>query len=204
MGLQYDGYLDTHRMCVNLGLNWMFDNLGIDGISAILPDIRYEDIFDQVSKHDESKYGKKEYEAYNNYFYNERTPEVEKQFDYAWLHHLHNNKHHWQYWLLKEDDSYVITDNGTTNDMCVMKALDMPDKYIAEMIADWWSFSWSKYIKNHNKQDLYEIFTWYSDHVDKILLSHNTELKVEKMLNSIKEHLDKGTGTIDLYMSAIS
>jgi hypothetical protein len=24
-------------------------------------------------------------------------------FDKAWLHHQHNNPHHWQYWLLRED-----------------------------------------------------------------------------------------------------
>ena len=198
MGLQYDGYLDTHRMCVLYGFNWIVNNFSIEEMVELLPSIRYEKLMKQIAMHDESKDSEKEYDAYDRYFYSERTPEIEKDFDYAWLHHLHNNKHHWQYWILKEDDSYVDRNNNSI----IVKALDMPDRYILEMICDWWSFSWSKYLKSHNKNDLYEVFNWYSDHADKILLSSSTETKVENMLNAIKEKLDSSIDTIQLYSEA--
>lgn len=30
--------------------------------------------------------------------------EIQAAFDIAWLKHIHRNPHHWQYWLLTEDD----------------------------------------------------------------------------------------------------
>lgn len=45
-------------------------------------------------------------------------------FDYAWLLHQKRNRHHWQFWLLPEDEG------GT-------KILPMPEKYRLEMLADW-------------------------------------------------------------------
>jgi hypothetical protein len=114
---------------------------------------------------------KEEYDAYCEYFYGERTPEVEEGFDYAWLHHQHSNPHHWQYWLLREDDG------GT-------KALEIPYEYILEMVCDWWSFSW----KNN---DLYEIFNWYDNNKKKMILHEKTEVIVENILRQIKDILDK-------------
>ena len=67
----------------------------------------------------------------------ELVKEVEDRFDAAWLHHQHNNPHHWQHWLLREDDG------GT-------KALEMDHLYVVEMVCDHWAFSWVK-------GDLYEI-----------------------------------------------
>ena len=45
-------------------------------------------------------------------------------FEFAWLKHIHRNKHHWQYWILTQDD------DETRN-------MQMPDKYAKEMLADW-------------------------------------------------------------------
>lgn len=50
--------------------------------------------------------------------------EVEAAFDVAWVQHQHRNPHHWQHWVLREDD-------GAT------KLLPMPDRYVREMVADW-------------------------------------------------------------------
>ena len=41
-----------------------------------------------------------------------------------------------------------------------------------------------------HKKDLYEIFNWYNDHIDKIVLSKDTKLKVESILKNIKNTLD--------------
>lgn len=45
-------------------------------------------------------------------------------FDYAWLLHQKRAPHHWQFWVLPEDDGGV-------------KVLPMPDRYRREMLADW-------------------------------------------------------------------
>lgn len=73
--------------------------------------------------HDWSKLTPAEWGPYVRTFYaKERSRPGE--FDKAWLHHQHRNPHHWQHWLLREDD-------GDT------KALRMPDKLVREMVADW-------------------------------------------------------------------
>lgn len=44
---------------------------------------------------------------------------AEKAFLYAWLHHQHRNKHHWNYWVVDQSEP------------C---AHPMPDNYLVEMI----------------------------------------------------------------------
>lgn len=79
--------------------------------------------------HDLSKYEPDEFGPYAEYFYGgyERgsvPPDVQEGFDYAWLLHQKRNDHHWQYWVLHEDD-------GAT------KVLPMSDGARREMLADW-------------------------------------------------------------------
>ena len=45
-------------------------------------------------------------------------------FDFAWLLHQKRNKHHWQWWILPEDEGGV-------------KVLNIPCCYVMEMICDW-------------------------------------------------------------------
>lgn len=56
---------------------------------------------------------------------------------YAWLHHQHKNKHHWEYWVV---------------DPVSKQALPMPRKYLIEMVCDWRSFSreWGRKVKESN------------------------------------------------------
>lgn len=95
--------------------------------------------------HDWSKLLPWEWWPYAEHFYGEKYPSihethgdlrnhvldsgryqerVERGFDYAWLHHQKANKHHWQYWVLANDDGPVYP-------------LPMPDCYRREMLADW-------------------------------------------------------------------
>ena len=62
-------------------------------------------------------------------------------------------------------------------------ALEMPMEYVVEMICDWWSFSWE--IGN-----LYEIFSWYENNKDHIVLHDNTRWEVEHILSAMKKKLD--------------
>lgn len=98
----------------------------------------------QLLTHDLSKFRPSEFVAYCDYYYrrnafrrwSELTPaeksyywprtieDVERDYEAAWLHHTRRNRHHWQYWLLANDD-------GTE------KALPMPFDDLREMLADW-------------------------------------------------------------------
>lgn len=168
MSIEYDNYLSEHCLNVRKGLEWLRHNL---------PDlINICDYFyDQISYyHDYSKLNVEEYDAYDQYFYGkQRTKEVKENFNEAWLHHIHHNPHHWQYWVLINDDPK----EGTV-------ALRMPYRYIIEMICDWWAFSWSK-------GNLYEICDWYDKHKAHMMLHADTRELVEDILGKIRAELDK-------------
>ena len=167
MSYEYDQYLKQHIANVKKGLEWMRDNLDLHG----------DDITDAIiesEEHDRSKYCNPEYNDYDAYFYGgNRSYQVVMNFNYAWLLHQHKNPHHWQYWVL-------IIDDGAEG---IMMPLPMPMRYIYEMIADWWTFSW----KDGN---LFEIFDWYELNKDYILLHRATRIVVENLLKKMKDKLE--------------
>lgn len=162
MSKKYDEYLENHRNAVRKAYHW---------IAAYIPEFSDTIAEHNIESHDISKYTLDEYTPYDNYFYGEKSSTTIEAFNRAWLMHIHRNPHHWQYWVLINDDA----EEGT---ICI----EMPYEYIIEMICDWWSFSWIK-------GDLFEIFTWYEDHKNHIKLHHNTRLIVEKILGRIHKIL---------------
>ena len=166
MSIQYDNYLTEHKENVAKGFRWLQENI---------PEV-IEDGFEwQICfNHDASKTDPEEYDAYDAYFYgNNRSYSVVQNFKKAWLRHIHNNPHHWQHWILINDEPK----EG-------MVVIDMPYIYIVEMICDWWAFSWKK-------GDLNEIFGWYEDRKDYMKLSANTRRSVEYILGKIKDKLEE-------------
>jgi hypothetical protein len=57
----------------------------------------------QLLVHDWSKFLPSEWFPYVDYFYGER-PRSTDRFNQAWLSHQRRNPHHWQYWVLLNDD----------------------------------------------------------------------------------------------------
>lgn len=166
MSYQYDEYLKRHKAGVEAAYMWLCDNTGECNLNT----------GNLIRVHDASKTDAEEYNAYDAYFYgNNRSHKVMEDFNRAWLHHIHHNPHHWQYWVLLEDDPSTGKDY-----IC----LDMPIDYIIEMICDWWSFSFAN-------GDLYEIFNWYDTHKKTMKLSSNTRKTVERYLDTIKTTLDE-------------
>lgn len=167
MSVKYDEYLKEHINNVVNGYDWIVENLPRwikeSGLTK-----------EDVLNHDKSKYSKEEYDSYDRYFFgNNKTNQVKEDFDYAWLHHIHNNPHHWQYWTL-------ISDNPKED----IKYLNIPLKYIVEMICDWWAFSWKD-------GDLLEIFTWYDEHRKGIKILENSHNKscIEGLLSEMWDKL---------------
>lgn len=176
MSYQYDQYLVKHKENVKKGYEWFctyLPELVID-----VPNLEWQVCF----AHDQSKSETDEYEAYDAYFYgNNKSYQVMQDYRKAWLLHLHRNPHHWQYWILINDDPK----EGEI-------VLDMPYNYILEMVCDWWAFSWQK-------GDLYEMFAWYDEHSKYMKLSDNTRKTVEDILNKIKQKLSEAASEIMHY-----
>jgi hypothetical protein len=112
--------------------------------------------------HDLSKFLPSEFFPYANYFYGKNTPKTDKDFDFAWLLHQKKNKHHWQFWVLPEDNGGI-------------KILDMPNNYILEMLCDWTGAGKALNSKISVKD-------WYLENKHKMQLSETTRLKVELLL----------------------
>lgn len=89
-------------------------------------------------------------------------------FDRAWLHHQHRNPHHWQHWLLREDD-------GDT------KALLMPEKFVREMVADWMGAGRAITGK-------WEVREWYAKNAHKIVLHPDSKALAERLMGYAKSH----------------
>lgn len=166
MSVQYDNYLTEHKENVAKGFRWLQENI---------PEVIEDGLEWQICfNHDASKTDPEEYDAYDAYFYgNNRSYSVVQNFKKAWLRHIHNNPHHWQHWILINDEPK----EG-------MVVIDMPYIYVVEMICDWWAFSWKK-------GDLNEIFSWYEDRKDYMKLSANTRISVEYILGKMKDKLEE-------------
>lgn len=171
MSERYDDYIESHKQNVISAFEWLMEN-----VPTVLDndlDLNLDDLRNKIMIHDATKYSREEYAAYDRYFYGgNKSYEVKMDFNRAWLSHIHNNPHHWQHWIL-------INDNPNEGEII----LDMPDVYIIEMICDWLSFSIAK-------GDLFEIFNWYKEHKDHMKLSDYTRKKVEDILSKIRSKLN--------------
>lgn len=172
MSFQYDQYLANHRPDVKRGYSWLCENL--PGITKDTTNAGWQTEF----AHDQSKDELDEYEAYDAYFYgNNRSYAVVQNYRRAWLLHIHRNPHHWQHWVLINDDPK----EGEI-------VLEMPYDYIIEMICDWWAFSWIS-------GNLREIFGWFDEHKDYMKLGSRTRITVEDILSKMKEKLGESVAT---------
>ncbi len=169
---KYDEYLEQHIS----GVQQAYEHL-----KQIYPDlfanVDLGILDEQIKHHDESKYSEEEYEPYALYYYVSKE-KYSGIFDRAWLHHQNANPHHWQYWILLDEDN----PNKLTP-----QVMDL--NYIIEMICDWWSFSF-------NKGNLGEILNYYETNKDKIVFHPETKKQVENILAKIKEALMAQTQNI--------
>lgn len=117
--------------------------------------------------HDASKLLPCEWYPYARTFYGpdgESRYEPSHEFDLAWLHHQHNNRHHWQWWVLRGD-------GGKTT------AQKMPERFAREMVADWIGAG-EAMGKPHTP-------TWYRLNKSRIMLHPETRELVERILGEL-------------------
>ena len=90
-----------------------------------------------------------------------------RAFDKAWLLHQHRNPHHWQYWVLIQDDD-------------LMRPVQMPERVAREMVADWmgagraYGGNWPEWPK----------WSWFDEHWPKLVskLHPKTQVLVQDLV----------------------
>lgn len=163
---RYDEYLDYLNNHINGVINCWEEILRPaleNSNDEIVSLIDLDKIGLQVYNHDRSKYSEDEFRGYCNHWYpldgsnvkhDSNKPEGDSDYDYAWSHHQHNNPHHSQYWLIVRDDGSI-------------KALDMPLKYICELLCDWGSF-------HYNDPNDPTANEWWNENKQKFIMSDKT------------------------------
>lgn len=140
-------------------------------------------------KHDWHKFLPSEWFPYVNYFYNKDgtkkkhaqiragyykpTDTGDLAFDFAWLLHQKRADHHWQWWVLPEDDGGL-------------KVMPMSTKARTEMLCDWRGAGRAQGFPN--------TWEWYDTNRDKIILTDidrhwiEDELTKQRLKATINEH----------------
>lgn len=170
MSQRYEDYLFTHRSNLIRAFEWFKTNLPglLERVDEGI-DLEQQIVF----AHDASKNTSEEYDAYDRYWYGgNKSYKIVHDYDIAWLHHIHNNPHHWQHWVFFKHDDPMET----------ITIFEMPLNYIIEMLCDWWSFGFES-------GDLNEIFTWYEERRDYIKFHDKTRKIVEDILGRMKKIL---------------
>ncbi len=172
MSKEYDQYLVNHKESVGRAYRWFKANMPEFVQQSLVDGLTLKELEHQILiEHDASKTKLDEYPAYDRYFYSSfPKDETKKEFNLAWLRHIHRNPHHWQYWVLPSEDLNII------------QALEMPQNYVLEMLCDWWSFSWRNYEPDR-------IFEWWDRHKDIMILHPKTRGLIHDTIWAMKEKL---------------
>lgn len=126
--------------------------------------------------HDWSKFTPSEWLPYVDYFYRGGGVAAHASkggrydpadgpvaFNVAWLRHQHRNPHHWQHWILREDDGGTL-------------ALRMPEHFAREMVADWMGAGRAQ---GHGD----DVRQWFATNSHRIVLHPATRRLVEILVN---------------------
>jgi hypothetical protein len=111
------------------------------------------------SHHKDGSHAPKQIRDETGYYKPTNTGDV--AFDFAWLLHQKRNKHHWQWWVLPEDEGGLV-------------ALPIPPRYRLEMLADWRGAG--------RAQGTPDTKAWYLKHRDKMKLDLLTREWIEVQL----------------------
>lgn len=118
--------------------------------------------------HDLSKFTPFEFRSYAWNFFRSNgetthPPDLPvNHFDYAWIHHRHYNQHHWDHFVL---------------DMSKQTAVEMPEKFLKEMVCDWIATGIMKGNPIHD---------YYKRVKNDIILHPTTRAKLEDILRKMK------------------
>lgn len=167
---EYSVYIKNHINNVKKAF-YNYGDIMLRALDYESPDV-YLELKNRIDEHDDSKWSMEEYELYRKKFYPYPDEKEISSYDFnkAWLHHIHNNPHHPEYWIYYDNETKSVS------------IYDMDDFSIIEMLCDWIAMGM---VYNNTAYDYYR-----NNPKKKEVLSRNTRMKVEKILNEI-ELLDK-------------
>jgi hypothetical protein len=117
----------------------------------------------QLIIHDLSKFSPLEFPYYRKAFFEGQKDALAP----GWLHHQNSNLHHWEWWILRGRHKKDSNNPGPVN---------MPERYIREMIADWFGAG-RGYAGSWDMRD------WVKKNLPNMDLSETTRKKVVEILN---------------------
>ena len=124
--------------------------------------------------HDMSKFSWTEFSESVKYYQGGKAspiPVVKAALGYskAWQHHKGRNKHHYEYWT----DNY---DKGTTY-------IEMPEKYVRELVADWFAAG-----RTYNGKEftIDDELKWWNDCKDSKFIHPNTKKRITELMTGLK------------------
>ena len=132
-------------------------------------------MYKQGFLHDLSKYSFSEFWPSVKFFQGNRSPityEKElKGYSECWLHHKGRNKHHWEYWIDRKQNSIV--------------SIEMPFNYMLESVLD--KIAASKvYQKDNYKLDY--PYNFFKKSYEINVMNRNTANSIEKLLIYLKDN----------------
>ena len=137
--------------------------------------------------HDLSKFLPDEFFPYANHFYGRRggdetgscklTDTGDKASDFAWLLHQKRNRHHWQWWILAEDEGGL-------------KILEICEPYLTEMICDWIGAGKAQGHFSPKEDRYFETRRWYQKNGSRMNLDETTRQKVEERIHYFRSFND--------------
>lgn len=139
-------------------------------------------LFWQGLTHDLSKYSRVEFKNGAKYYRDGGSPHKnernDKGYSESWMHHKGHNKHHCEYWT---DFNYLTLK---------YEPVEMPKKYIAEMVCDRIAAS-----KTYNPKTYDDSFPlkYFMNEVDWLPMHENTKKELIFLLNMLKEKGEKET-----------
>lgn len=142
-------------------------------------------LYRQGLTHDLSKYTPTELiNGFRYYEEGKRSPNnrerEEKGYSDAWMHHKGRNKHHYEYW----NDYRMKPDRSKFP----VRAVEMPRKYVAEMVCDRMAAS-GTYLKNNYTQ--HEPLKYYQKGRARDLMHPQTARELEGMLRILDQKGEK-------------
>ncbi len=131
-------------------------------------------------KHDLTKFLPSELRAYTDNFYpGDYTAAKEKKenrlaFNRSFRLHWARNPHHWEYWTDPRgiESTTLLDAKGNPN---TVKAYEMPEFYVREMVADWRGASMAKGFGR-------DVRPWYERSRERMVLHSETRKLVEKLI----------------------
>ena len=130
--------------------------------------------------HDWSKFTPAEFGRYARWHHGPAESKDKREWARAWQHHMHNNPHHPEFWLLAwhGDPIFYARDGIGEHVADGVIFLPVPETYVREMVADWMA-------AGRTYAGDWVIANWVNEHGRKMHLHDETIALVDKIMLAV-------------------